>query len=61
VEQRLKERPFRDCPTWGSIPYITTKSGVIGCWEVLADGSLIWLSPERLGQSLINTEAEAHR
>jgi hypothetical protein len=19
VEQRLKERPFRDCPTWGSI------------------------------------------
>jgi hypothetical protein len=20
VEHRLKERPFRDCPTWGSIP-----------------------------------------
>jgi hypothetical protein len=20
VEQRLKERPFRDCLTWGSIP-----------------------------------------
>jgi len=24
LEQRLKERPFRDCPTWGSIPYMTT-------------------------------------
>jgi hypothetical protein len=21
VEQKLKERPFRDYPTWGSIPY----------------------------------------
>ena len=21
VEQRLKERPSRDCPTWGFIPY----------------------------------------
>ena len=25
VEQRLKERPSRDCPTWGSIPYTATK------------------------------------
>jgi hypothetical protein len=25
VEQRLKERPSRDCPTWGSIPYTDTK------------------------------------
>jgi hypothetical protein len=24
-EQRLKERPSRDCPTWESIPYIDTK------------------------------------
>lgn len=24
VEQRLKERPSRDCQTWGSIPYIDT-------------------------------------
>jgi hypothetical protein len=27
--------------------------------EVIADGSLIWLSPERLCQSLTNTEVEA--
>jgi hypothetical protein len=27
---------------------------------VFADGSLIWLSPERLCQSLTKTEAEAH-
>jgi hypothetical protein len=25
VEQRLKERPSRNCPTWGSIPYIVPK------------------------------------
>jgi hypothetical protein len=32
-----------------------------GCWgEALADGSLRWLSPERLCQSLTNTEADAH-
>jgi hypothetical protein len=30
-----------------------------GCWEVLADGNLIWLSFERLCQSLTNTEADA--
>ena len=27
VEQRLKERPPRDCPTWGLIPYTFTKPG----------------------------------
>jgi hypothetical protein len=27
---------------------------------VFADGSLIWLSPERLFQSLANTENDAH-
>ena len=27
-----------------------------GCRKVLADGSLIWLSPERLCQSLTNTK-----
>jgi hypothetical protein len=27
---------------------------------MIADGSLIWLSPERLCQSLKNTEEEAH-
>ena len=25
VEQRLKERPFRDCPNWRSIPYTVSK------------------------------------
>jgi hypothetical protein len=25
MEQRLKERPVRDCHTWGSIPYAHTK------------------------------------
>jgi len=51
VEQRLKERPSRDCPTWGSIPYSATKprhlliprsawwqgSGVDVFWEALSE------------------------
>jgi hypothetical protein len=42
VEQRLKERPSRDCPTWGSIPYTVTKPRqYCGCQEVLAEKSLI--------------------
>jgi hypothetical protein len=28
MEQRLKERPSRDCSTWGSIPYAATISDV---------------------------------
>jgi hypothetical protein len=45
VEQRLKERPFRDCPTWGSIPYTVTKPRhFCGCQEELADRSLIAIS-----------------
>jgi hypothetical protein len=61
VEQRLKEKLNRDCPTWRSIPYTVTKPGsYCGCQEVFAEGSLIWLSPERLCQSLTNTEADAH-
>jgi hypothetical protein len=60
VEQRLKERPSRDCPTWGCIPYTVAKPGFYcGCWEVLADGSLIWLSTERFIRGLTNTEADA--
>jgi hypothetical protein len=60
VEQRLKEKPSRDCPTWGSIPHTTTKPRCyFGCQELLADGRLIWLSSERLCQSLTNTEDEA--
>ena len=61
VGPRLKKRTSRDCPTWGSIPYTATKHGCYcGCREVLADEILIWLSPERLCQSLMYTEAEAY-
>jgi hypothetical protein len=52
VEQGLKERLSRDCLTWGSIPYIATKPGHYwGFWDVLADGNLICLSPERLSRT----------
>jgi hypothetical protein len=53
IEKRLKESPSRDCPTWGSIPYtVTNLRHYRGCWEVLADVNLIWLSPEKFCQSL---------
>jgi hypothetical protein len=56
-EQRLKERPSRDCPTWRSIPYTDSKSRHYGgCYEVLADRSLMYLSLERLCQSLRNKD-----
>jgi hypothetical protein len=59
VEQKLKKRPFRDYPSWGSIPYTATKPRLYcGYQEGFADGSLIWLSPEWLCQSLTNTEAD---
>jgi hypothetical protein len=29
VEQKLKKRPPRDRPTWGSIPYTVTKPDII--------------------------------
>jgi hypothetical protein len=36
-----------------SIPYTATKlKYYCGCWEVLSNRSLIWLSSERLCQSL---------
>ena len=42
-----------------SIPYTATKPGhYCRCLEVLADRSLIRLSPERLCQSLTNTEVD---
>jgi hypothetical protein len=42
VEQRVKERPCRDCPIWGSIPHTNTKPRhYCQCQEVLADRSLI--------------------
>jgi hypothetical protein len=48
IEQRQKERPFRDGSTWGYITYTVTKPKYYcGCQEVLADRSLIWLSPEK--------------
>ena len=41
-EQRLKERPTRDCPTWGTIPYTVTKPRhYSGFKEVFANRSLI--------------------
>jgi hypothetical protein len=46
VEQSLKERPSRDCPTWEFISYTVTKGRhYCGFQEVHADRSLIWLSP----------------
>jgi len=45
VEQRLKQRPSRDCPTWGTIPYTDTKHRhYCRCQKVLADRSLIAIS-----------------
>jgi hypothetical protein len=60
MEQRLKERPSRDCLTWGSIPRADTKSrNYCECQEVLGDRSLIQLSSERLLQILTNTDEDA--
>ena len=57
----MKERPFRDCPTWGSIPYTVSKpGGYCEYREVLSEGSLLCLSSERLCQSLKNTKVDAH-
>ena len=40
VEQRLKERPSRDSPTWGSIPYSVTKPRhYCGCYKCLLKGA----------------------
>jgi hypothetical protein len=42
VEQRMKERQSRVCPTWGSIPYTDTKPRHYSCYpEVFADRGLI--------------------
>ena len=61
VEEKLKERLPRDCSTWGSIPYTTIKPRhYCGCQQVLADRSLLYLSPESLYQCLTNTEVDAH-
>jgi hypothetical protein len=40
VEQRLKERPSRDCPAWGSIPYtVTQPRSYCGFQEMLSEGA----------------------
>jgi hypothetical protein len=45
----------------GIHPYTITKPRqYCGCQEVLADRSLVWLSSERLCQSLTNTDVDAH-
>jgi hypothetical protein len=60
LEERLRERPSRDCSTWESIPYTVTKpKHYCGYQQVLANRSLIYLSPERLCQCLTNTEVDA--
>ena len=42
MKQRLKERPSIDGPTWGTIPYTTTKfRHYCAGQQVLADRSLI--------------------
>ena len=41
VEQRLKETPSKDCPTWGSIPYAAIKSQ-----QLLMPRSPCWQKPD---------------
>jgi hypothetical protein len=49
LEQKLNERPSRDCSTLGAITSADTKpSHYCWCQEVLTQRSLVWLSPERL-------------
>ena len=58
--QILKIRLSRDCPTCWSISCTANKPrSYCWCQEVLADRSLTWLSPERLCQSMTNTEADS--
>jgi hypothetical protein len=49
MEQKVKEITSRHCPTWVSIPYTVTKPRYYCRFqEVLADRSLIYLSPEAM-------------
>jgi hypothetical protein len=59
MEQRLKERPCKDCFTWDPSHIQLPNPDTIVDANVLADRSLIQLSPERPCQSLANTEADA--
>ena len=57
----MEERTIQRLPHPGIHPIYSHKPGsYCGCREVLADRSLIWLSPERLCQCLTNTEVYAH-
>ena len=48
VEQKLKEKPSRDCPNWGSIPYTLTKHRhYCGCQKMPAERSLIQVLSEK--------------
>ena len=48
IEQRLKERPFKDCPSWIFMLYTIAKQldAIEDPREVLE--SLTWLAPKRL-------------
>jgi len=62
MEQKLKEKPSRDYPTWESIPKTDTKPRPnCGCQNIHADWSLICLSPERICQSVTNTKVDVYR
>lgn len=63
VEQRLKESPSRDFPSW-DLSYIQTPNldTIVETKKCLLTGALyqpILLSPEKLCQSLTNKEADA--
>ena len=50
VDQRLKESPYRDCPTWGSISFIVTKPDTIvdaGKYLLMAGAFFREAQPER--------------
>jgi hypothetical protein len=59
-EAESEGKVIQRLPHLGIHPIYSHKPGsYCGCREVLADRSLIWLSPERLCQRLTNTEVEA--
>jgi hypothetical protein len=51
-------KAIQRCSTWKSIPYPKPRH-YCRCQEVLADRSLIELSPEKLCQSLTHTDMDA--
>jgi hypothetical protein len=60
VEQRLKEKPSSNFPTWGFIPHsVANPRHYCGCQKMLADRKAIWLCPDRFCQSRTNTEVDA--